>query len=261
MTVDKDTAARWAREDEGLFETCGPYEKWTLPNGSVVFYRDSDHAYFTEVRRVGNKWTAVNDSRLPSPSTIAKYADPNPDKLMDWAARLGLDWREKRNQAGTTGTSIHEAVERGLHGEPVPLRDVDPNEHGHLIALDRFFNDHRRYLTLLQAEQVVYSQEHRYAGRFDARVVEIVGDGAQTWLLDLKTSKYIGKSYHCQLAGYNLAARECGIGNSDRLLILQTRVEGTYELVPVQADEDDFLAALNIYKRSKALGQRMKAAA
>lgn len=271
-----------------------PFEHHVLPNRSEVWYRDSDHAYFGKVQKKGDTWTGVQAARLPSPSTIAKYADPNPDNLMNWAARKELEgvillgdvtkygtarelaealaakkltWRHLRDAKGDTGTAVHDAFEKGLQGVPVPLSSAKPEEQGHLIALDRFFNDHPE-IRPLQTEQVVYSREHGYAGRFDARVTmnlewdegitRISTEGASV-LLDLKTSGYIGRAYHAQLHGYDLAAEECGIGASDRLLILQTRVEGTYTLWPCRSSREAFLHALALYNAGKECDRETRA--
>lgn len=253
----------------------GPYERHEMPSGAVCFYRDDTHTYHSSIRKDKGKW--VGQGRwgdLPSPSQIAKFADPNPDPLMDWAARkqvegvfqLGsldafpdadsvkealkknkLTWRDLRDSAGDLGTFIHNAFERGLHGDFTPSGDApDSRAEGHLIALDRFFTDHPD-IEPLQTEAVVYSTEHRFAGRFDARVR--IGDLSA--LLDLKTSGYIGRAYHAQVHGYDLAAEECGYGASDRLLILQTREEGTYTLWPVRSDRATFLHALALYRAGK----------
>ena len=259
-----------------------PYERHVMPNGSVCFYLDSTHTYHTKITRKNGKW--VGQGRwgdLPSPSQIAKFADPSADNLMDWAARKNLEglyllgggieaypdaqtlyealrekkltWRDLREKAGDKGTEVHDAFEKGLHGEPVPLEDNLPSVQGHMIALDKFFNDHPS-LGLLQTEAVVYSEKHGYAGRFDARVL---GRGG-TVLLDLKTSKYISRSYHAQLQGYDLAAEECGYGASDNLTILQTREDGTYRLWPCRSSRQTFLDCLSLYRAGKETDAQTK---
>lgn len=256
-----------------------PFEHHAMPNRSECWYRDSDHSYYGKVQKKGDNWTGVAASRLPSPSTIAKFADPSPDKLMDWAARKNLEgvillgqqhgtakelgdalakkkltWRHLRDAKGDTGTAVHNAFEKGLDGIPVPLTSAPNEAHGHLIALDRFFNDYPD-LEPLQTEQVVYSKEHGYAGRFDARVKM----NGETVLLDLKTSGFIGRAYHAQLHAYDLAAEESGFGASDKLMILQTRVEGMYTLWPCRSSRDAFLHALALYQAGKECDRETRA--
>lgn len=248
-----------------------PYERHGMPVGTEVFTRASDHTYHTSITRKKGKW--VGQGRwgdLGSTSHISKFADPSADNLMDWAARKQVDgvyqlgeledgftydsgselldllkkhkltWRDLRDQAGDTGTNAHNYFEDRLSGQP------KGGAGGHYGAVDAFLDDHAG-LTPLQTEAVVYSAEHGFAGRFDARV-KINGE---TCLIDLKTSKYIGRSYHAQIHGYDLAAEECGYGASDRLLILQTREDGTYTLWPARSDRETFLHCLALYRKGK----------
>ena len=57
---------------------------------------------------------------------------------------------------------------------------------------------------LISTEDFVWSDEHRYAGRADL-VVKMDGE---TWLLDIKTSNSLHKSYDLQLASYAKALEE-----------------------------------------------------
>ena len=67
-------------------------EGWEVrdtPAGHKIFYRDSDHSYWSEVsEKKPGKWTGVRAARLAGISTvIAPYAG-DPDPLLRWAARL-----------------------------------------------------------------------------------------------------------------------------------------------------------------------------
>lgn len=263
-------------------EDFSPFERHKMPNGSVVYYRDSDHSYFTELKPVtkgrGNEkrvvsYSGVQTARIPSPSTIGKFADPSPDKLMDWAARKQLEgvaaladldgpdvpwvydaermgsllkaqkltWNQLRDAKGDVGTDAHNYFEARLKGA-----EADPQD-GYQEAVDAFLDAHPN-IEPLQLEQVVYSEEHGYAGRFDARVT----NGSSTYLLDLKTSKFIGRSYHQQMHGYDLAAEECGVGKSDLLRIIQVKDDGTYVAWPCRSSRTAFLHSLALYQDGKA---------
>lgn len=281
-----------------------PFEHHSFPNGEV-WYRDSDHSYFTEVKPVTQGrgdgkgivgYTGVQAAKVSSPSAISKYADPEPDHLMNWAARLtregaleirehlpfiadadelyeelhkrGLTWQQQRDKKGDTGTRAHQIFEDILRGKE-PDYDVPLEERGYVLGVHQFFRDLGEFQTL-QAEAVVYSAKHNYAGRFDGRIEVPLRDHSgevrswETWLLDLKTSGYIGRSYHNQLAGYDLAAEECGIGASDRRVIVQVFNEPDpatkkhYAIWPGVGSREGFLHNLACYEDGRMLDSTME---
>lgn len=73
-------------------ETVGAFEKHTLPNGVVVYYRDSDHSYWAEIqpKRDGG-YSGIKDARLTGVSTVVAPFDWRPDNLMKWAARIDCE--------------------------------------------------------------------------------------------------------------------------------------------------------------------------
>jgi hypothetical protein len=280
-----------------------PFEHHQFDIGDV-FYRDSDHTYFTEVSpkyqgRGAAKgivgYTGVQAAEIPSPSGIAKYADPSAEALMGFAARVDagrLTDHERRILAdvgsgaievntaqprylilrdakGVIGTIAHTAAEDALAGKPTSLTDKPPSAQGYILAVDRFFNDNTD-LAVLASEQVVYSAAHRYAGRFDAQVKaplrrhtgEIIDH--EKWLLDFKTSGFIGRAYHEQLHGYDLAAEECGVGAADRIFIVQllnapNEKGDQYILWPARASRQAFLNSLAKYHDGKATDKQTRA--
>ncbi len=271
----------------------GPYEHYIMPNGTSVYYRDDLHTYHTSIRQ-DKKGEWIGQGRwgdLPSPSQIAKYADPNPDKLMDWAARKqvegvyslplkvtdistinaekclellrkhNLTWRDLRDSKGKVGSIAHDAFYNLLGGDPVAAAGEE--ERGYVEGVQAFFETLGEF-ELLQRETVVYSREHGFAGRFDARIkvplpqVGTVDRAHETWLLDGKTSGYIGRAYHNQLAGYDLAAEESGYGASDRIFILQWLPEPDdqgrrFYLWPCRGTREGFLLNLASYKDGKRM--------
>jgi hypothetical protein len=245
-------------------EMVGDFERHVMPNGSVVYYRDSDHSYYGEIQCKSVKaqaYSGVAATRLPSPSTIAKYADTDKDKLMDWVARMtkeGKDWRQQRAIKGGIGELAHARFAALLLGQEVtPLTDLPEKDRAYCEAVDRFFNElsESGEWKLLQQEAVVYSAKHKYAGRFDARLLI----GEEVWLLDGKVSGYIGKSYHNQLAGYDLAAEESGYGHTDHIGILQWLENGHYRVWPCHGTREGFLLNLGTYRDGKRLDKLMNA--
>lgn len=263
-----------------MAEQRGPFEVHELPSGETVAYRDSDHAYFSRVEERGpGKWVGPRDARLPSPSTIAKMLDTNTEPLLRWAAkqtcegvvRLGhvpdsgavlwdaltaskLTYSDLREQRAQEGTAVHVRVLEALAGDgPVPsLADVTAEERGYAQGVFRFWHEHEP--VPIVSEQVVYSAEHGFAGRFD--LLALLDD--QRVLIDLKTSKWIGNGAHVQLAGYVGAAAESGFGPIDEALVLQVAADGSYRLHPCGADYEDFLDALAAYRASKRVSKRSR---
>lgn len=273
-------------------KTVGAFQEHELPNGEKVYYRDRDHAYFTAIN--GDKGVG----RISSPSTIAKWCDPDPSKLMGWAGRkdvegvaellsgvtgetdadalldaLGwmtdseqlyralkdnkLTWRDRRDARGDEGTLAHKAFEDALRG--IKTQAAGPAA-PYIEAVNQFMDDHPS-LIALNVEQVVYSKAHGYAGRFDARVsYQDDPEGPpEYWLLDLKTSRYIALAYHYQLALYEMAARECGVGETDKQFILQVGERG-YRLIENVATPEDARQCLDLYRGSKEVGKLARAA-
>lgn len=184
-----------------------------------------------------------------------------------WAAleQGGLTFDQLRDDAATRGTNVHKhALHRLATGAPVPAFDrLTEEERGYARGVMAFW--HECEPTPLQAEQVVFSDRLGVAGRFDLRA-QLSGSymgqsllGA-TCMIDAKTSGYIAAKQHGQLAGYDLLARESGIGESERLLILQVTPEGGYELVDVTATHEDFEDALRVYRASARISREAKAA-
>ena len=153
-------------------------------------------------------------------------------------------------QAGERGREVHALVHRYVIGESVtPPDDLV----GHFDAGCRFVDEWR--LQELAIEVAVFhrgapeeGRPHPYGGRFD--LLGRLADGA-LWLLDFKTSlRGVFMEYALQLAGYRYAdfyvleddvdeqgaAREHPMPAVDRTGVVHLRADGSYELVPLQAD-------------------------
>jgi hypothetical protein len=264
-------------------------ERTTYTNGTPdCFYRDSDHSYwrgFKDGRCSG---------RLYSPSSISKMADQGGDGLGIWMERQGAyafrdaivdtienigdpgaltdalswidsddyihsilaerGWRSSREKSGALGNLAHRAFEDAIRdGEPIePELAEEPDAVGLLTAVQRFLDQYNPQP--IAVEQIVWSPSHNYAGRFDA-LVDVDGE---CWLIDLKTSKNVvtNVSYHVQLAGYEIAAVECGVaapGQIDRLVLVQIGRDGSFDLWDGRATADDFLDALGMFETSRRL--------
>lgn len=277
----------------------GEFERHTLPSGSVVYYRESNHSYWSSISDDGSK----GSGRVPGVSTVCKPVDYNADALLRWAARSNgegiailaaeamrqpmedwpaalaflesqesiwqaltdrkLTYDDLRAQRSAEGRNVHEQVLQALAtGRPLPdLDELPEEEQGYARAVLAWWTEHQPMP--LQAEQVVYSQKHHYAGRFDLRC-DMGFDKSETWLVDMKTSGYLSFGHHTQLVGYDIACEESGFGRSDKLVVLQVRSDGSWAEWPCQATDQMFLDALAVYRHAAELGKairKLKAAA
>lgn len=282
-------------------EQVGRFERHTLPDGSVVFYEpDPAHKYFGEVKesaKAEGGYSFVRDSRLTGVSTPTKALDSNIDGLLYWAAKLDqtgiadlvstqleagcdigdldwlgsqpsiaaalrdaeLTWTHVRDRAATRGTNVHERTFLALATgkRPPSLSALSEEERGYGQAAIRWWRD--RKPEPLCAEQVTAHLERGIAGRFDL-LAKIDSDRV---LVDAKTREkgQDRRSDHAQLPGYELCNVACGIGPSERQLVLLLMPDGSYREVECVGTEADFRAALTAYRRGAKLEKRMRAAA
>jgi hypothetical protein len=275
-------------------EQVGRFELHYLPDGSRVYYEPVKHAYYGEVKEsktAEGGYSFVRDSRLTGVSTPVKALDTNTDPLCWWAAKLDqygiaqlveesdpsnlewlrdpaeinralkeakLTWFHVRDQAATRGSNVHERIFLALSQDdrPPSLASLAEDERGYGQAALKWWRD--RKPTPLYAEQVTLCAEHRVAGRFDL-LCEVDGERI---LIDAKTREkgQVRRSDHAQLAGYELCNASCGIGASDRQLALILTPWGEYREFDCLSDADDFLAALEAYRRGGDLEKRMREA-
>lgn len=248
MTVDRETYA--------------PFEATTLPDGSVIFYRDSDHAYYGEIHRPKGEWCGVQATRLVSVTTAVKPMDFQPDGLMRWAVRLagqGIDYRTAREDRATEGTNVHKHALHALAtGRSLPdFAALTDEERGYALGVQAFWHEHEPVTWF--SEQIVYSRTHRVVGRADLFAAVGPPFDQKFVLIDAKTSasSFIPVKHHAQLALYDLCAAECGVGGTDEQWILVVRPDGSYELVMCQATHEDALAALRVYRAASRISSAM----
>jgi len=123
-------------------------------------------------------------------------------------------------KAGKEGTQVHEACERLVKGQEVSWMDDYGNARYSQIVWEMilkfadFWRTHKP--ELISTEDFVWSDEHQYAGTADL----VVKMDKQIWLLDLKTSNSLHKSYDLQLASYAKALEESKGIKIDRTGIL-----------------------------------------
>ena len=143
----------------------------------------------------------------PSVTTILQYMPKN--KFFEsWLKDVGHNADLIMRRAGKQGTQVHEAAEKLVLGEEVSWMDAYGNAKYSQIVWEMilkfydFWNTHKP--ELISTEDFVFSDKHKYAGTADL-VVKMDGE---IWLLDLKTSNNMHKSYDLQLAAYAKALEE-----------------------------------------------------
>lgn len=274
----------------------GRFEEHTLPNGEVVYFEPEKHQYFGEVKESKSAkggYSFVKSSRLTGVSTIAKYLDANVDPLMHWAAKLDqigiaelaaddmdsgaslgwlrsqgairarlydeeATWAHVRDRAAIRGTNVHERIFFALATGTTPpsLSDLTEEERGYGQAVFAWWRD--RSPEPIAAEQVTVAHALGVAGRFDLLATV---DGART-LVDAKTREKgaVRKGDHVQLAGYEKANVECGLGETERRVALILLPDGSYREEECVATEADFNSALLACQSGKHLDKRMREA-
>ena len=172
----------------------------------------------------------------PSVTTILQYMPKN--KFFEsWLKDVGHNADLIMRKAGKEGTQVHEAVEKLVVGEEVSWMDGFGNAKYSQIVWEMILKFYDFWTThkpeLISTEEFVWSDVHKYAGTADL-VVKMDGE---TWLLDLKTSNSLHKSYDLQLAAYAKALEEVKGIKIDRTGIIwlkantrsESKKEGVYQ--------------------------------
>lgn len=261
----------------------------TFPNGTEVFYRDRDHSYWRECKpkRGGG---LSGSGRLTGVSTLCAPMDFRPDSLMRWVERLtlegvargfngktvptdpymlrqmldnqGLRWEQIREDAAERGTNVHQQVLHALaSGKEVPdLSQLPAEQRGYGQAVLKWWVDRAPVPT--HAEQMVFSDQHGFAGTLDLRCT--INDPLRqgVGVVDAKTSSFISAKSLVQPAGYDIGVVDSGLGEkAEWLMILQLNEDGSYREVWSPATHEHFLNALAVYRNSGELNKAARAAA
>ncbi|KUF18855.1 hypothetical protein [Streptomyces silvensis] len=149
--------------------------------------------------------------------------------------------RRESKAAADLGSAAHDLFERLCRGETINPRHVHVDVKKHVAHFAEFLQVTQPEFVHL--EECVWSDEHEYAGSFDAIAVI---DG-ETVILDWKTSKSVYDSVALQLSAYRYADRIILAGTGESIpvpditggAVLHVRAEG-WKLVPVECGEKVF---------------------
>jgi hypothetical protein len=221
-----------------------------MPDGYEVYFRAKEHVYSEDPEGL---------IKLAGVSSVVSAFKGDHEGLLDWAvwlSRSGLDWREERRKAAERGSLAHESLEILADGGEICFDDIPDDQRGYHMAIEKFWEKYQPRPIL--SEVVVASRTLKVAGTFDL-IAELPKYG--TCLIDLKTSKVIDDTYHCQLAAYEAIGIECRrLERPDAKFILRVDKNGNQRLIPGKMDQEDFKAALDVWRRktpAKA-GERRK---
>jgi hypothetical protein len=149
------------------------------------------------------KYVTSDGKRVPGVTTItSRYKESG--GLIHWAWQCGVDgvdYRQKRDDAGDVGHVAHALIEADIHGESFEMPPQTTAEHRAmaLAALDAF----RAWKTatkveIIETELPLVSDEYRFGGTLDA-VGRIVGELV---LLDWKSGNKVYPEMLVQVAAY-----------------------------------------------------------
>ena len=143
----------------------------------------------------------------PSVTTILSHL-PKGKFFEQWLKDVGHNADIVARKAAKEGTQVHEAAEQLVLGNEVAwMDDYGRAKYSQLVwemilKFADFWSTHKP--ELISAEDFVYSDQYKYAGTADL----LVKMDGETWLLDIKTSNQLTRSYNLQLAAYAKAIEE-----------------------------------------------------
>lgn len=205
-------------------------------------------------------------------------------QLIQWAANMAVDWIiangyprrlsetdyelvihpdlleqartahiRKRDKAADKGTGAHELVETYVKrcievGDLIAPHCEFTHELGESVEAFAKWAD-KNDVKFLDCEVMVYSELHRYAGRFDL----LFEQGGKRYLGDIKTGKGVYADFFIQMGGYEVAYQEMTGQSVDGRVILHLNSKSCTPHISTDANRDTsaFLNCLALYKALK----------
>lgn len=222
---------RRVTKEPGIIQVTTSDERW--------YFREEDERYF------------------PSVTWITGYY-PKGIEFYKWLASKG--WDESvaiKEAAGERGRRVHQAIERLLvqgtigMGDVFRVGDTEVLTELSVEEYEAVMSFHAWYMEvnpeILGVEEVVYSEEHDYAGTMDL----LVRIDNQVWVVDLKTSQQVWPEHELQVSAY----RHTEQGKSHAGAILQVgykKNKKRFKFTEVDDKFDLFLAARSIWSAENA---------
>lgn len=241
----------------------------TMPSGTKIEFWDSTDADGNPQQRR----YLVNGKRFTNVTTILDVLAK--DALLDWAANLakeGKEWKKVRAEAGERGHVSHHLLLQLLTGEGATLANFNPQHRPYGQAAFKWFRACRP--EVIEAERMVASVEHRYAGRLDlfARIddrltlIDFKTVTKWSYIRDRKTHEFTDEKYApydenlLQLDLYQGARIECGLEPASTGLIVRLGPDAEFEETFVDLDPDRGIAVLGAYRAKSAVGKVLRKA-
>jgi len=207
----------------------------------------------------------LNGVEYPSVTTITGILDK--PALIQWAANCAVDYvagnldrlksdnvhegeavleearkahKTVKDEAAGNGTMVHRAIELYINHEPYEdLLTTDAAK----TAFSAFLSwEDKNHVLWEKTECEVVSEEHGYAGRFDA----IATINGHRYLVDFKTSKGIWDEMKYQLCAYMQAYNETESEKIENIAILHLDKEtGEPTFKPIEKDIDRMTTLFN----------------
>jgi len=155
-----------------------------------------------QINYLDNRYYTLDEKTYyPSVTTILEVF-PKGFGFEQWLKDVGSNASEIANRAAESGSKVHSATEFFHEGVEI----LWANEHGlpnYTFQEWEMILRYKEFWTKCQPELIANetmfcSDELRFGGTLD-RVVMIAG---KRWLIDVKTSNYLHKSYELQLSAY-----------------------------------------------------------
>lgn len=274
------------------------YVTSTTPSGIEVYYSWAPRRHY-KLRQTGTKtWGDLGPhdwQEVPSVTNVLSVLDKS-GALTWWGMKVGIEGvltlmdrdvsplpgdvqqivdlltehkltvNHVKDKAADRGVNVHSVLEEWVASDTVTYDTLADHEQPYAVGLEQFFVAIEGAVATKEAELMVGSLEHQYAGRFDlvltlAKPVEVVTRvypkkkprveeiPAGRYLLDLKTSKRVYDTHYLQLEAYEHAAIECGYAPTDYRGVVHVTEDGRYELA-LNKDWcfEDFLAVRKTYQ-------------
>ncbi len=226
----------------------------------------SEDGSIVQVTTFDERWYIKNDASgqttFPSVTWVTSFY-PKGVGYAKWLANHGWDDSQSiMKDAGDRGYRVHALITRLLQKKELDINMELPNpttgilerltleEYEAVMSFVNWFNEVKPKPLL--NEQVVFNNEHNYAGTVDF-VCEI--DGKKV-LVDFKTSQEIWPSHKLQLSAYKACLE--GIDSMAILQVGYRRNKNRYKFTEVPDQFDLFLATKQIWQEEAGNQQPQK---
>ena len=175
-----------------------------------ILHRVVDEARgIMQITSADERWYKLEDKFYPSATWILSYY-PKGVQYYKWLADKGWDEAEQvKNLAGEKGSRVHRGCELLLKGEELKIDEpwVDPEtgamvefepEEWHAIMTFKEWYQDFKPDRIIAVEVSAVNPDIGYGGTIDL----IVEKNGEIWVIDLKTSKSVWKSYELQISSY-----------------------------------------------------------